>query len=186
MIEDPRGRGPVDRPPIADVDQLLAVLLVLGYTVPDESAASRARLLGALTAWVDLIVMFDVDRIDAEQAREGLTDVVRTGALDVLARRPFLATMVDVNTTANELLGRLIEHRLNTLRLDIEELANPNGRTGIAGAVLPFLRALCAVAPLFNRTGGHTTREQVNKAAKAALKHLGEGRQSLHYLMKQT
>lgn len=189
MTYDPRGRGPLDRPPIVDADQLLAALLTLGCAVPDERATSRARLLGMLTAWVDMTTMFDLDRLDADDARQGLIDVMTDGARAVVAgSTPFLATESEVMAAANEMLGRLIEHRLNTLRLDLEELTDPTApeHLGIPGATVALLRALCAIAPLFNRTGGNTSRAEVNKAAKAALKHMGEGRQSLHHLMKQT
>ncbi|WP_030236691.1 hypothetical protein [Streptomyces sp. NRRL S-350] len=191
MPEDPRGRGPVDRPPIVDAEGLRTALELLGYTLPDGMTFSRARLLGMLRTWVELIALFDLDRVDVDEARMGTIHALVSGASWARGRTPFWTpvtqTSPGTNADANLLYGELIHHRLNSTLLDLEELApKEDMELSFQPAVLSLMRALCSIVPFANRPGYTTTWAEVGKAAKAALKHLAAGRQTLHYVAKRT
>ncbi|MFJ9719961.1 hypothetical protein ACIRPQ_29215 [Streptomyces sp. NPDC101213] len=188
---DPRGRRD-GREPMASAEQLNAAIGALGVGRGDGPPMPRAQALGALLFCVEMLTMFDVDRLDAAEVRAGYLNMAMMAGMamgdeDQLPAGsvvPFREFTDDQHERAAFAFARMVEHRLNSTLLDLEEMAVPAepGQFIVGWPLAAYLRAVCAIAPLINNEDA--SNADILKAAKAAKKHASEGRQYLADLIK--
>ncbi len=129
MSTDPRGRRD-GREPLASAEQLNAAIEALGIKKGDGPGMPRAQALGALLYVVEMLHMFDVDRVDAAAVRAGymnmalmagmmVTDEEQLPAGTLMPAAEFTRESWDGATFA---FGRMLEHLLNATLLDLEEM----------------------------------------------------------------
>ncbi|WP_155553655.1 hypothetical protein [Streptomyces sp. E1N211] len=189
MTNDPRGR-PDGREPMATAEQLNNAIAALGIKMGDGPQMPRAMALGALLFCVEQLAMFDVDRVDTAQVRAGYVNMALMAGMAMEGEQMPAGTVMPGREVTPELweaasfaIARVIEHRLNSTLLDMEEMEGPKepDAFNVAWPAMAWLRAVCAMAPLMN---ADVPNAEILKAAKAAKKHAAEGRQHLADLIK--
>ncbi|WP_327072032.1 hypothetical protein [Kitasatospora sp. NBC_01302] len=189
MTTDPRGRRD-GRPPLASAEELHEAITALGIKTGGVPMP-RARALGALLFCVEMLHMFDVDRLDAAEVRAGYVNMALMAGMTMAGEEMTAGAVVpareftaDLYEEASFAFGRMIEHRLNSTLLDLQEMAAPAepGTVSIGSPITAWMQAICALTPLVN--AGDAPNAEVLKAAKAAKKHAAEARQHLADLLK--
>lgn len=191
MSTDPRGRRD-GREPLASADQLNAAIEALGIQKGDGPGMPRAQALGALLYVVEMLQMFDVDRLDAAAVRAGYLNMALMSGMAVAGEEqlPAGATIPGAEFTreswdaATFAFGRMLEHRLNATLLDLEEMT-PDvqpGEFSIGWPVTSWLRAITALLPHINVE--EVDKTAILKSAKVAKRHQAEARQHLADLIK--
>ncbi|MBV8932398.1 MAG: hypothetical protein JO362_22180 [Streptomycetaceae bacterium] len=190
MTTDPRGRRD-GREPLASAEQLNQAISALGIDGGDGPPMPRAKALGVLLFCVEMLCMFDGDRLDAAEIRAGYLNMALMAGMVISDEQMPAGTVFPACEVTAELydevsfvFGRMIEHRLTSTLLDLEEMAPPAepGVISIGQPLVSWLRAVCAIAPLVN--AGEAPRTDILKAAKTAKKHAAEARQHLAHLIK--
>jgi hypothetical protein len=185
MTDDPRGRTD-GREPMASVEQLNAAIEALGVKRGDGPLMPRAQALGALLFLAEQLRMFDTDRVDVSAVRSGYVNMALMAGMMMEGEQMPAGAVVPGREFTDELweaatfaFGRLIEDRLKSTLLDLEEMMTPGppGSVNIASPLLEWLRAICALAPFVNVAD--VAPADVLKAAKAAKGHAAVGRQHL-------
>jgi hypothetical protein len=191
MTTTPRGPGEAG-PPLASAEQLNAAINALGIKSGDGPPMPRAKALGALLFVVEMLTLFDVDRVDAAAVRSGYLNMALMAGMVMGGDEQLPAGMVvpaqeftgENYEYASVAFGRMLQHRFNATLLDLEEMVAPErtGEFNIGWPVISWLRAICALSPLIN--AGDVSNADIAKGAKAAKKHASDARQHLADLLK--
>ncbi|RZF02826.1 hypothetical protein [Streptomyces albidoflavus] len=174
---------------MASADQLNAAIEALGVSTGDGPKMPREQALGALLFTVEQLAMFDADRLDAAAVRSGYGNMALMAGLAMRGERLASGGMVPAAEFTQEnyqdagfAFVRLLEHRLNVTRVDLQEMLPRGEEEGhLVSPVVSWLQAISALMRVVNV---ETPPRDVGKAAKAAKKHAAVARQQLEDVLK--
>ncbi|WP_275466787.1 hypothetical protein [Streptomyces noursei] len=137
MSTDPRGRRD-GRPPVVSAEQLNQAISALGIAT-GGTPMPRARALGALLFVVEMLTMFDADRLDAAEVRSGYLNMALTAGMAINGEQMPAGTVMPAREVTADLydeaafaFGRMIEHRLNSAQSPSASLWRVAGERGLA------------------------------------------------------